>query len=81
MVHVPEASVQSVKSNPEKQIAAMHMKNMNSAVIARRALRILVSSRCETCREERKDTQDNNIVGDQEKCKSELGLENHIKAS
>lgn len=37
--HLSDASVQRVKSRPEKHIAAMHMKKINSAIMPRRALR------------------------------------------
>jgi len=44
-VHLLEASCQSVKSSPEKQMDAMPIKNTNSAVIARSALQASSSVR------------------------------------
>jgi hypothetical protein len=66
-----EARVQSVNNKPEKQMDAMNIKNPNSTAIARSALAIWTSSAREDRRKKNaKDVHDDDVIGDQEECKS-----------
>ncbi len=66
--HLPRGentpSLQSVNNRPEKQIAAMPMKNTNCDIISRRDLWCLDGNICAA----RSHLQDNDVVGDCEKC-------------
>ena len=72
--HFSEPSVQSVKSNPEKHVAAMPMKKTNSAVMARSALGAWKLLAREVSRNKAVDAHDYDVIGNHEECESKRWL-------